>query len=298
LALDTLKHCAEGQESDIVLNTHRLRTLSHLGLSEQELARNEAIKLLKLDPIYKPSILNDPTEFVRLINSITVLPKFSFGLSFSAGTNLTTPRVEKVFSAIEHTSRTYEGKGSYIFGISGLYQFNDVLALKMGLLVSSNKYEVDYPSENLKLNLKESLTYGMVPLGLRYSPKLKSSIRPFAQIGLTNSLLVGTNSSYFSDHLWFEETNKLERVSSNDRRNKFIYSLDVGLGAVKALGPGLISVEMNYMRSMRLANKGSARFNNPTLSSSYFHLDDDFYLDNLSFVLGYSVILNYQVLEK
>ncbi len=290
--LDTLKTCDDN------VNVHRLRAMAYLGLNQLPQARSEAIALLNIDPLFEPSLLNDPKDFIRLIEGITVIPKLSVGLSISAGTNLTLPEVQKVYSVIENDQKTYSGKQGYSLGFSSVYQINTKWGIYGALQASIQNYGIDYSSSNLSLSMDERLTYGVLPLGVRFSPEVSNWFKPYVYAGAYGELLLGSNSSFYYDDNTLNESFSLEQVSMISQRNRLVYGGNVGLGAVKQVGPGLVSLEVNYKHSLRQINNGDARYDYPAVSQGYYHLDDDFLIHVLSFNVGYSIIFNYQVITQ
>jgi hypothetical protein len=76
---------------------HRLLAMVYLASNNNDLAKKSAEELLELNPTYQPSSLNDPIELIKLLKSILLIPKLSFGLALSMGTNATFPTVTKEY---------------------------------------------------------------------------------------------------------------------------------------------------------------------------------------------------------
>jgi hypothetical protein len=296
--IDTLKNCHEDSDENVRLNTHLLRSMAYLSLDQPDQARVEAVKLLSIDPFYKPSLLHMSKSYVNLIKSIKVVPRFSIGLVVSMGSNITRPNVEKTFSVLQQDKIKYKGLVGYEFGLTGLYNVNSNLAIRSELSYNTRNYSVDYSVDNIELNLEENHTYLSIPISMIFQPKTKGVLKPFAQIGLYGGILLESHSSYSSLDKWFNESNSLNRVSSFERRNKFIGGFELGFGIRKDLKGSSVSFETKYSHSLTLSNDPDARYDSPSLSVDYFHLDDDIYLHKFSFILSYAVVLNYKVLKK
>ena len=92
--VSTLTNCAENSDESVSMSVHRLLAMSYLGLNESDKALLHAREILKINPKYKPSPITDTKEFIDLIESILVIPKFSIGVAFSIGSLTSTPKVQ------------------------------------------------------------------------------------------------------------------------------------------------------------------------------------------------------------
>lgn len=300
-AIEKIKNCVDKLESetvkdmDLLWRSYRLLTLNYISNNENDLARETAYKMLEINPTYKPSKLNDPVEFIRLINSITIIPKLSFGLALSFGSNLTIPKIGDSYF-VAGSKKTYTGKNSFQFGVSTGYQFNKQWAVNLAATVVSKKYEVDYSFSEWDLLMKEKLTYLNFPLEIKYMAPVKWRFKPFIRAGGYAGFLILTDNSFYASYSQ-EGSYSLEHISSIDRRKKLDYGLCAGAGGYYKLGNGMITVNVNYLHSFQNITKTDTRNSHENLRFSYFYLDDDIQLRNLSVELGYSVILNYKVLK-
>ena len=77
--IQSVQSCTNSDDPVFRLNAHRLQAIAYLGLNERNKARESAVEMLKIDPAYKPSMLDDPAEFVKILNSVRVIPAFSIG---------------------------------------------------------------------------------------------------------------------------------------------------------------------------------------------------------------------------
>jgi hypothetical protein len=291
-----IEPCATSSDRNEQWKTFRLLALAHLANNEHEKAREDARNLLKLNPTYKSNKLNDPSDLTKLLNSIPIIPKISLGLAFSIGTNSTIPKINDVYMITDQVKR-YEGKNSFQFGISGQYQINKIFAIDATLMVSSKKYQMDYSFGNWALNMDESLTYVNLPLELRYYPKINSPIKPYVQLGGYLGYLVSAENNFYANYKPGDESYSLENISSLERRNRLDAGVVGALGANYKIGAGQLFVQASYFYSMRKAVNSQERYNNKQLVYSYYYIDDDFTLSNLAVGIGYSLFINYKVLN-
>jgi hypothetical protein len=131
-----IKDCSQSEDKNEQWKAHRLLALAYLANNEQVLARQEAVNMLKLNPTYKGSSLRDPSELIKLLASITVIPKLSLGMALSIGTNSTIPKINDVYMVAEQV-KNYQGQNSFQFGVSSTYQINQNFALDLTVMASS-----------------------------------------------------------------------------------------------------------------------------------------------------------------
>jgi hypothetical protein len=294
--ISLIENCTTSPDKNEQWKTFRLLALAHLANNEHEKARDDARNLLKLNPTYKSNKLNDPSELTKLLKSIPIIPKISLGLAFSIGTNTTFPRINDVYSLAQQVKK-YEGKNSFQFGISSQYQINKIFAIDATLMVSSKKYQMDYSFGNWDLNMDESLTYLNIPIEFRYYPKINFPIKPFVQVGGYLGYLIFAENDFYANYRPGSESYSLENISSLERRNRLDAGVVGAIGANYKIGAGQLFLHASYFHSMRKAVNGNERYSNNQLVYSYYYIDDDFTLSNVAVGIGYSLFINYKVLN-
>jgi outer membrane protein W len=295
-AIEKVSPCKTSEDKTERWKAFRLLAMAYLGNEDNAKAREAAREMLKLNPRYKASTLNDPKDLIKLLSSITVIPKLSLGLAFSSGINATIPEITDAFMVTDMT-KTYTGRNSFQFGLSSSYQFNENFALNLTVMSSSKSYDIDYSFGNWELEAEEKLTYLNIPIMLRYVPKVKSRVRPFVQAGGFAGFLMYSDNSFYAKFKPSGESYSLEHINSSERRNKVDFGLSGGVGAYYKLGDGQLFFQANYFHSMNNAVKSENRYQYDELLYSYHYLDDDFKLHNITFGIGYSLYLNYKVLN-
>jgi hypothetical protein len=274
----------------------RLLAMAHLANNENDLAKKASIKFMEIDPGYKPSSLNDPSDFIKLLNEITVIPKLSVGCGISLGINQTLPTVSEAY-LVSDQQKVYTGLNKLQIGVSTLYQFNKTYALHASFVVTGKAMELDHSMDNWSLQMNEKLTYLNLPITGRYTYDTKKRLKPFVQVGGYGGLLIFGNSSFFAEHKSSEQTYSLENVSSLDRRNKIDLGLTGGLGLSYTAKSGEFFLQGNYFRSFRNITNEDTRYKFNDLFYSYYYLDDNVTLHNYSVKVGYSYYLNYKVVK-
>ncbi|MFT5348742.1 MAG: hypothetical protein ACI9M3_001783 [Bacteroidia bacterium] len=294
--INALQGCTKSEDKNEQWKAYRLLALAYLGANEQNSAKAAAVEMLKLNPTYKGSSLHDPSEFIKLLSTITVIPKFSLGLALSLGTNSTFPRIDAVHMVTKQT-KTYEGLNSFQFGVSTAYQINEQFGIDMTVMASSKKYKLDYSFGNWDLNMDEDLTYVNLPVEFKYTPKINFRLKPFVKVGGYAGYLLFSSSNFSANHKPSEENYSIVDLSSIDRRNRLDLGVVGSLGATYQVGAGQLFVQASYFNSMKNAVKGDERYSNKQLLYSYYYIDDDFTLSNLAIGVGYSLFINYKVLN-
>jgi len=233
---------------------------------------------------------------VKLLNSIPIIPRFSFGLALSAGANLTLPSIGDVYMVADQ-NKTYTGKSGFQFGVSSSYQFNQSFALHGMLMATTKRVNIDYSFGNWNLKADESLTYLNIPIMARYYPKMKTLIRPYVQLGAYAGFLLYTDNSFFATYKPDATSYQLEHMSSFERRRSTDWGFCGGAGAFVKLGDGQFFVDVNYYHSMTNITLTDQRYANSELVNTYYYLDDDLSLNNFAVGIGYSLYLDYKVLK-
>jgi hypothetical protein len=294
--IESVKECTQSADKNEQWKAYRMLALAYLATNEQQQAKGAAISMLKLNPTYKGSSLRDPSELIKLLSNITVIPKFSLGLALSIGTNSTIPKIDNVYMVAEQT-KYYQGQNSFQFGVSSAYQINEIFAVDLTVMASSKKYSLDYSFGNWDLNMDENLTYVNLPLELKYIPKIKFPVKPYLKLGGYAGYLLFSSSNFTANYKPASESYSVVNLSSLERRNRLDAGLVGAIGATYKIGAGQAFVQASYFNSMRSAVKGDERYTNKQLLYSYYYVDDDFTLSNLAIGIGYSVFINYKVLN-
>lgn len=276
---------------------YRLLALCYIEDNQIEFAQKAAKNMLSINPTYKPNVLKDPTELITLLKKLKVIPKFSLGLAFSLGSNITFPSINKSYVVSDY-KKTYTSKNNLLFGVSLGYNFNEKIGLDIGLQSSNKSYEIDFAFNSYKVNYKEDLSYLNIPIGLKYNFKNFNKIE--LQInagGYFGYLLFARNNiklNYFQTNTEYE----ILDLNAISRRNKTDYGGYIGLGISYPIKFGKIHLQSNYFHSLTNITNEENRYKYKELIFNYFYIDDDIILNNLTINAGISFYINYKVLNK
>ena len=275
----------------------RLLAMTYLADGQAKMARAAAEEMLELNPTYVPSKLKDPTELVKLLNSIKVIPKFSLGMGVSIGSNTTFTEVDKSYVVADYL-KTYTGKNAYQVGLTFGYSFNPKISVDLCLNASQKSYNIQYGFSDWNVAVSEKLTYMDVPLQLKYTFRPYHRFRFFFQGGAYAGYLLVCKNSLSSSNEIQHANYELKNLNSASRRNLINYGLVGGIGLTYKTGQGHVFLQANYFRSFSNITKENTRYDNNELLFTYYYLDDNIKLHNMAVSIGYSFYMNYKVVRK
>ncbi|MFA6261689.1 MAG: porin family protein [Bacteroidia bacterium] len=275
----------------------RLLTIIYLADGQSDQARTSAEKMLELNPTYKPNYLKDPAELIKLLKSITVIPKFSLGLALSLGTNSTFPEITKGFVLSDY-NKTYTSENSFQFGLSSGYTLSEHLQIDLGCLATRKAYQIDYALSNWNVSVDEKLTYLDFPLMAKYILYPRKRWHITIQGGLFAGFLLFSENNFKATFTPQNKLYELSNVNSTSRRNLFNYGFVGGVGGTYKIEEGDLYLQMNFYKSLANITNEASRYKYNELVYNYFYEDDDIILSNLSITIGYAFYLNYKILQK
>lgn len=276
----------------------RLLTMAYIAAGENKKARKSAEQMLDINPEYTASKVKDPVELINLLKTITIIPKFTLGLATTIGGNLTFVDLVGTYNGAEYQKK-YTSKGSWQIGLTTGYNWNKVISLQSGLIVSSKRFDIEYAVSNWDIKLEEQLTYMTVPLVARFMTKEEiKSIRFFADaggfIGFLTSASTDITRKNKVDQVEVSEIN----LNAFERRKALDYGVLYGVGATKKVSQFNIALEVRYYLSYANITNVENRYKNSKLFYGFYFIDDDVRLDNLSISFSAIYNLNYKVIKS
>ena len=294
-AITVLKACAPADANEVnKWKVSRLLCQCYLGLNDIVAAKASAEDMLDKNPLYKPSLIEDSKEFVNLIKSVSVVPRFSLSLSFAAGLNISFPKVINSYTISTYTKNYKNGKAQQI-GLFAGYNINKRLGFNAGVHYIVNNYSLEYTIQKLNFKYSESLNYLQTHLFARYQVKAKGDFKVFVQAGGWSGFLIQSKYSISQTDSNGVKDDELLRIDATSIRNDKIFGVMGGVGISYKLGEGHVFAEMNYQNSFSKINNPEKRIDNQNLIYRYYFIDDDLSINNLTFSLGYTFYLNYFV---
>jgi tetratricopeptide (TPR) repeat protein len=275
---------------------YRLLSMAYLAQGDNLEARNTVEKMVELNPTYKPSKIKDPTELVKLIRSVKVIPKFTMGLAVTIGGNITSPHITKTFNGADY-SKDYSSKSSWQFGLVTGYHMNEIISLHAGLKATSKKFEIDYQVDDWKINVKENLTYLDVPVFARFTSKQWNGISALADVGGYAGYLVTASNSFSRTNSVLNFEKREENLNAKQRMNNWEYGLFYGAGASYKIKNVHLVLDLRYYLSYANITNEDNRYADERLFYSYYFFDDNLRLNNLAISLSLIYNVNYKVIK-
>lgn len=287
--------CSQNSEDESVRwQAYRLKAICYIIKGYSDSAKAAAENMLDINPSYTPNLLKDPKEFINLVQSVVVIPKFTLGIAAAAGTNTTFPSISKGYVVADY-NKTYNTLSGLQFGTNLGFYINPNWVMELGLYSTTKKYEISYDFSNWKVTVKEKLNYLDAPLSVKYIVNPKSKLRLFAQGGIFSGYLLYGYNDFSSTFTPQEKEYSLTKLDIVDRRNRWNFGLLGGIGAYYKLKKGHVNVQANYYRSLNQINKPEKRYDYLEQQYTYYYVDDDITLHNLTLSLGGTYYLNYKV---
>ncbi len=192
----------------------------------------------------------------------------------------------------------YKPAQSYQLGMQAGYHFSQHFSAHLGLIYSAREYNIHYAFANWDIHVNEKLKYLDIPLSFRYSPLSMRKCRPYIEAGVFGGYIIRSENDF--KRVWTStgETSTSVNVNSRTRRNLFAYGVQGGVGVSYKTNQGHFFLSGNYSYSMQNITKISTRYNIKNYIYNYYYLDDDIRLNSIAISIGYTLYLNYKVLNK
>jgi hypothetical protein len=276
-----------------VIEAYKLIILSYLFDDNQFEAEKTMVEYLKKFPEYE-IMPNDPVEFVYLFESYRTTSIFSFG--FTAGFNLTDPRIIESYSVHDQRNVTLKNtmKPGFQFGIGVGRYISRKMFLNLELKFSENRYafkdEVITPLPGL--NGISSVTYSeklyklIMPLTVSYEFSAKK-LHYFMRGGFSVASITGVTGS--ATRQFAEEIAPIPGETSDiaKYRKNIMYAAVAGAGIRYKVPHGVLTAEFRASIGLNNIVKPEKRFENMQQIMKSYHEDDNFAITTYSFSVGY-----------
>lgn len=280
------------------IQAFKLLINSYIFDDNMALAEQYMLDFLKRYPEYE-IVATDPSEFVDLYREFDNEPRFSVGVY--GGLNLSNVRSFETFGVGSLTgiedglngNGEYKSSGfGYQVGVS--YNLNLGSGFEIGIepMIIQNTYEfesrpfdwayIEYSEDQLRVDL---------PVSLIYTLNKENKTVPYFRLGVKTSYLLVAKSDSKRSYLG---TSDFEDVTGSEQEIQDARMLNnywgVFGGGLRYKIPGAyIFLDVRY--NLGLANQVNSNSRNNGLDENvwlYYYLQDDFFLDDLSFSIGIS----------
>jgi len=299
--ISNLELCMKKDANEVTLwQSYKLLAMCQLQLNSPENARIAAEKMLEINPLYKPNVLNDPKEFIDLIKSITVIPRFSLTVSGIYGITNSSPQVINSFE-LTGKPKIFEGGTGFNAGIFIDYYFSKHIALQTGAFTTKYNYSFNYNQSDLGSNVtgKEHLNYFEIPVLVKYTIG-SWPLRPYLQLGGYYGYL---NTDYLDLTLTDADGSitKTKNNSIKDIRKPYNWGMLFGLGLSYKLRSGSLFLDYRLTKGVtNIYNTSINRYSNShqDLMYNYYYIPDDIRLNNVIISVGYAFYVSYKVVRN
>ena len=276
------------------IEAYKLIILAYLFDDDQFAAEKMMDEFLRKFPEYEV-MPNDPVEFVYLLESYKTSSFYSVNLTF--GPTFTNPVIQEQFSTQDVTNTEYKnttGTGFHI-GLGVSRNLFKSINGNIGFFYSTYNYsflettrfqvsEEDFTeTENLA---EERLTRIDIPLTVTYIIG-KGNLHYFARLGGSVGIVTNVDLSLSRSHSELDNSISNPDIDFSNYRRSMDYAIVIGGGFEYKIPRGYLVLDLRYKLGLSDITLSEKRHDDPLLYSRYFHLDDDFTLNNFTVAVGY-----------
>jgi hypothetical protein len=280
---------AEGFNRTQKIEAYKLIIMSYLFDENQFEAERTMLEFLKKYPEYE-IMPNDPVEFVYLFESYRTASIFSFGLT--GGVNVTDPRIIEPFSTFDLSEATLKNiiKPGFQIGLGIERYLSKKFILNLETYIVLNQYAfkdelTDHRTNSISyVTFTEKLYKIEVPVTLCYEFTVKKTHFNI-RAGVSASKLTGVSGEparKFADDQQELTGGSMDMI---DYRKQMLYSGIIGAGVRYKVPRGIIS--LNLRAQMGFNSIVDPEKTDETLKNRFYHLDDNYSLNNLSLSASY-----------
>lgn len=287
-----LKPCIDkGFSRDQRKRAFLLLTQAYLLLDDPIGADNSYLEVLRADPEFLADTARDQIDVVYLSKRFTAAPIFS--LSGKIGGNIAPVRVISTInsSGEPDVKNDYKVRIGFRMGAGIDWHISEQLAVTAEVNYAFTSYKKDQIKFNNDLEeFTDKQSWFSVPLGVKYTFRIREQIRPYVAAGYAFNILLSDRGQI--DIFKRDVGEGTRDASSPDMsfyqyRRKFNASLFVGGGAKYKVGINFLFAEMRYNFGLTNIVSPTTTHGNDGPAVEYGHVDDYFRLDNFSISVGY-----------
>lgn len=264
-----------------------LLTQAYLLLDDPIGADNSYLEVLRANPEFLADTARDQIDVVYLSKRFTAAPIFS--LSGKIGGNIAPVRVISTInsSGEPDEKNNYKARIGFRLGAGVDWHISEQLAVTAELnygFTSYKKNQIKFNNDLEEFTDKQS--WFAVPLGVKYTFRIREQIRPYVSAGYAFNILLSDRGQIkmFKRDVGEGSLNESSPdISFFEYRRKISTSFFVGGGAKYKVGINFLFAEMRY--NFGLTNLVTNPYGQTAFE--YGHVDDYFRLDNFSISVGY-----------
>jgi Outer membrane protein beta-barrel domain len=294
-----LKSCLEGGFTDEQrFRAYYLLAQAYLILDDPIAAEDSYLKLLRINPEFKPNVKTDPIDLVYLSRKFTSRPRFT--PHYHIGANVSLPRsIYGISTYSSDVSVTQALRIGFQIGAGIDFNINDKWSICAEGNFATKSFITDF-SKIAKDDISKVIDKSNwldVPFYVKYSYD-SGRWRPFAYVGgALNLLLSSSVSATFNDNTVSALSTSTRIAQGADldlgyQRHSLNKSFLFGGGVKYKIGKNFAYVDARYMVGLNNITIPEKNYygSDGKLSSTvttYQYVSDFFRLDNLSISVGY-----------
>jgi hypothetical protein len=294
-----LKGCVEGGfTKEQRFRAYYLLAQAYLILDDPIAAEDSYLKLLSIDPEFKPNVKTDPIDLVYLSRKFTSRPRFT--PHFRLGANVSFPRsiyeVSTYSSAVPISQNLRVG---FQIGAGVDFNINDnwSICAEGNFSTKSFTTNVSKIAKDDNSSIIDKSSWLDIPFYVKYSYD-SGKWRPFAYAGGALNLLLSSNvTAVFDDNTVSSLSTSTKAAEGPDidvsyQRKSLNRSFIIGGGVKYKIGKNFVYADARYMFGLNSLAIPEKNYYNPdgslsTAITTNQYVSDFFRLDNLSISVGY-----------
>ncbi len=294
-----LNGCLEsGFTSEQRFRAYYVLAQTYLILDDPIAAEDSYLKLLRIDPEFKPNVKTDPIDIVYLSRKFTSRPRFTPHARI--GANVSFPRSIyniSTYSSVVNSSQAL--RVGFQIGAGLDFNINDRWSICAESNFSTKSLAANFAeiAKDDNLAIVDKSNWIDIPLYVKYSYD-SGRWRPFAYAGAALNLLVSSLASVtFNDNSVTATSTSTKIAQGPDidlgyKRSFINRSLLLGGGVKYKIGKNFVYADARYMVGLNNITDPTKNYYNSdgtlaTTSTQYQYVNDFFRLDNLSISFGY-----------
>lgn len=290
---DLLKDCLRsGFTREDKIEAYKLMISAYIFDDNPDQAEIYMLEFLNEFPGYEVS-QDDLFEFVNLYEQFDNSPRYSIGIQ--GGTNLSMVRIAEPFGVYDLSDYQGDYKSAPGFQFGGSFNFflNHKLELSIDPMFIYRRFKYELiPFPFTQLDYKEMQGKLDIPFSAIYS-LTNDQISPYLRGGFQTSFLFSAKAESIRSYgntggIEFEDIIS-EQMNISDRRIPFNFGAFLGGGVRYKLPKAYFFADLRYNIGLtRQVNSTSRRNANDDQVWMFYHIQDDFFMHDFSFTIGYA----------
>lgn len=280
----------EGFNRSDKMKAYKLLIMSYIFDDNQTSAEQTMLSFLKDFPEYETKP-DDPVEFVYLFNSYKIIPVWSIGISGGPGISMVNVMESYGTQNLNSPSTNYPlTRPGFNGGIDLHIYLKESVELNTGIRFANYFFtKDDHSYDFLERHYEENQFYLQIPVTISYEFEKNNKLNPYLEAGILTGLLIrdiARFSNHYTDNSHLEVTGP--DLSIKKLRKSVSPEVIAGGGLRYNLPSGYLIVGIYYQLGLQNQVVESSRISpdSETLFK-YYHIDDNFSINNLKMQFGY-----------